>query len=279
MVAVLAEAFMDAPTDRAGITITGLGVGDSTVTLWRLADGDREALSGYRRVMMNDAEFVEDTHCPLGRNVTYEVEVLSGPLGASRTSSNTVFLPSVTGFLQDALVPENCVPIVGKRRDNGDIYLRAEALQSLEYQADISIFKIMGNRKPMALFGERMAETGLDTSVGTRSAEQNTKLLELIQSSAQLVFRPLPEWGDIGLEGTMFIANAVARRTPVNVQYGGKITWWDLVSDVVAAPAIRVLTSTWTYGDVEILMSTYQQKQDLMAGKTYLDDLKNPIGG
>jgi len=30
---------------------------------------------------------------------------------------------------------------------------------------------------------------------------------------------------------------------------------------------------------VAILMDTYGQKQSLMAGRTYLDDLKNPLGG
>lgn len=279
MAAVTVEALMDSPADRAGITITGLGVGTSLVTVWQIADGNRNPVQGYEGATMNDAAYVTDHFCPLGRNVRYEVEVLSGPLGASRATSNTVFLPSVVGWIQDALVPQNSVPVVGQRRSDGDIYLRAKALQSLEYNADVSIFKIMGNKKPMALFGERMAETGLDTSIGLRSAEQNARLKKLLKSTAQLVFRPLPEWGEIDLEGTLYLANATARQTPVNVMMGGRLTWWDLVSDVVDAPAIKVLTSTFTYGDVDILMSTYQQKQDLMAGKTYLDDLKNPIGG
>jgi len=270
---------MDSPCDRAGITITGLGIGNSLVTVWQLADGARNPVPGYRRVIMNDATFLTDFYCPLGRDVRYEVEVLSGPLGASRTTSAPVFLASTTGWIMDALIPQTAVPVVGQRRDDGDIYLRGSALAALEYNADVSIYKIMGSNKPMALFGERMAEMGLDTSLGTRSAEQNAKLKKLLKSTAQLVFRPLPAWGDLELEGTMHLANATARQVPVTVQMGGKITWWDLVSDVVAAPAIKVLTATFTYGDVAILMATYQQKQDLMAGRTYLDDLKNPIGG
>ncbi|MGC0237273.1 hypothetical protein [Arthrobacter sp. SD76] len=279
MADISAVALMDSPADRAGITITGLGVGTSVVTLWQIADGNRNPVQGFEGTTMNDAAYVTDHFCPLGRSVRYELEVLSGPLGASRATSNTVVVPSVVGWIQDALVPQNAVPVVGQRRNDGDIYLRAQALQALEYNADVSIFKIMGSKKPMALFGERMAEMGLDTSVGTRSAEQNARLKKLLRYTAQLVFRPLPEWGELELEGTLYLANAKARQTPVNVMMGGKVTWWDLVSDVVDAPAIKVLTSTFTYGDVDILMSTYQQKQDLMAGKTYLDDLKNPIGG
>lgn len=265
--------------DSAGITITGLGVGESTVTLWRSTEKRRKPVQGYRRAVMNDGEYVVDPFCPLGRNVTYELEVISGPLGPSRVTSAAVFLPSTTGWLSDALVPQSSVPLVGSRTDNNDIYLRGEALAALERDAEVSLYKIMGDKEPMALFGERMASKGVDTSVGTRSAEENTRLEELLGSTAQLVFRPLPEWGDVGLQGTMYLANPVMRRLDVNKRMGGNLTWWELKSDQVAAPTIRVLTGTFTYGDIEMLMTTYQQKQDLMAGKTYLDDAKNPLGG
>ena len=279
MVAVLAEGFLDAPCPRVGLTITDLGIGDSLLTVWRSADGERNPVSGHRRITANDATFITDYHAPVGRPVTYEIEVITGPGGASRTVSNAVTLETGgVGFIMDPLIPQSAVPVVGKRGTNEDIYLRGAALSSLEYAADVSIFKIMGQRNPMALFGQRMAETGLDTSMGTRSAEQNARLKKLLQSTANLMFRPSPEWGQLELSGSLFLANATARQTPVNVLMGGNLTWWDMQSDVVQAPAIKVLTAIFTYGDVQILMDTYQQKQDLMAGKTYLEDLKSPIG-
>jgi len=261
MVTVTVDALMGTP-DSAGVTITGLGVGESLLTVWRTADGIRKPVQGERRIVMNDAGYVVDHFPPLGRNVTYEVEVLSGPLGPSRTTAAPVLVPSVTGWLSDALVPQNSVPLVGAPWSNRDIYLRGEAMAELEFQADISMYKVMGSNEPMALFGERMAANSVDTSVGIRSAEQNAKLHDLLRSTAQLVFRPLPEWGDLGLDGVMYLANATATRMDVNKRMGGELTWWELKSPQVAAPAIRVLTGTFTYGDVEIMMSTYQQKQD-----------------
>jgi hypothetical protein len=64
------------------------------------------------------------------------------------------------------------------------------------------------------------------------------------------------------------------------------LTWWELQSDVVAAPAIRVLTATFTYGDVAILFSTWGDKKAAVvaaaaaAGEapTYLFDVKHPLG-
>jgi hypothetical protein len=276
MVAVAVEAFLTGPCARVGITITDLGVGDSVVSLWRTADGEREAVQGERRRTFNDGAYVEDWGAPLGRPVTYEVEVLSGPNGADRVTSEPVTVAATVGYLQDALDPHTAVPIIADHKDG--IYLRAASLSEFERQADVSIFKVMGSSKPMALIGQRMAELGVDTSVSTRTAEDNSRLAALLGSSANLLFRPLPEWGDLGLSGSMYLANPSFVRRPVNVSYGGDLTWWDLKSDVVAAPALRVLTALFTYGDVMMLFTTYQDKLDAMAGATYLDDLKNPLG-
>lgn len=279
MVAVVVEAFPDfSPCPRAGVTVTGLGIGASVVSVWRTADGVRSSVRGARRIPMNDAAYVIDYDAPLGRPVTYEVEVLSGPSGASRVTSSAVTVDATEGCIMDPLVPQSAVAVSGGKTSDGP-YLRASALSQLEYQADIQVFNVMGSSKPLALFGQRMAERGLDTSMSTRSAEQNARLKKLLRSTAQLLFRPLPEWGEFELEGTLFLANATATQLPVDVSWGGELTWWEMKSDVVAAPTIRVLTATFTYGDVAILMSTYGQKQALMAGKTYLDDLKNPLGG
>lgn len=285
-VSVLVEPIIGAPCDRAGITITGLGVGASVVSVWRTAGGERNPVRGARRVGMNDASYVVDFDAPLGRPVTYEVEVVSGPGGPSRTVAAPVTIASVTGFLLDPLVPQTAVPVVGSRNSAGDIYLKSPALSQLEYRAEVSIFNVMGSDKPLALFGQRMAESGLDTSLATRSAEENARLKKLLRSTGQLLFKPLPEWGEFELSGTLFLANASAKQLPVDVSWGGNLTWWDLQSDVVAAPAVKVLSATFTYGDVALLFSTYQAKQDAVvaaaaaAGEspTYLFDLKRPLG-
>jgi hypothetical protein len=278
MVAVSVEAFPEFdPSPRVGITITDLTVGASVVSVWRIADGERNPVRGARRADMSDSDYVIDYDVPLGRKVSYEVEVVSGPQRLSRVTSSSVTVNAATGCIMDPLIPESAVPVIGGKGD--DVYLRSSALSELEYQADVQVYNIMGSSKPLALFGQRMAERGLDTSMSTRSAEQNARLEGLLKSTAQLLFRPLPGWGTRTLPGTMFLANATATQLPVDVSWGGNLTRWDLKSDVVAAPTIKVLTATFTYGDVSILFETYGQKQDLMLGKTYLDDLKNPIGG
>jgi len=278
-IAITAAALAGGPCPSTGITITGLGTGSaSVVSIWRNADGGREAVPGYRRVSMTDASYLTDFYVHTGIPVTYELEVISGPSGASRVTSAPVTVASDTGWIMDALLPDTAIPVTGKRVANG-FELMASSLKDLEYAADVSIFTVMGSDKPLALFGQRMAARGVDTRIATRSAEQNAKLAALLKSTAQLHFRPAPGWSNLQFGGSQFIANPSARQLPVTPHWGGKLTWWDLKSDVVAAPAIRVLTATFTYGDVAQLYSTYQKKQTAMAGKKYLDDLKNPLGG
>jgi hypothetical protein len=258
-----------------GLTITGLGVGDSVVSVWRTADGERNPVRGARGTTIVDAGFVTDYDAPLGRPVFYEVEVITGPGGASRTLTPTMTVESATGWLMDPLVPQSAVPVVGGEGEDGP-YLRGEALAQLEYAADVSLINIMGSDKPMALFGQRMAARGVPLSLGADLLENNVKLKQLLLSTAQLLFRPLPEFGD--LPGTMFVSIPSAVEIPVDVAEGSYLTWWDLKADTVAAPVLKVLTATFTYGDVALLFATYQQKQDAAAGKTYLDDLKSPFG-
>jgi len=278
MVAVSVVALTGAPCQRVEVTITGLGVGESVVSVWRTADGVREPVPGSRRAVMNDAAYVVDYYAPLGRPVTYEVEVLSGPSGASRVTSSAVTVESVTGVIMDPLIPESAVQITRRLLPTGEATFAVNALAKLDYVADVSVYKIMGSDKPLALFGQRMAAAGVDFSMITDAAEQNSRMRDLLRSTAQLLVRVPASWTD-ALPGSCFASVATVSEAPVEASVGGALSVWSLTGDVVAAPTIKVLTATFTYGDVEILMDTYAQKQDLMAGKTYLDDLKNPIGG
>jgi hypothetical protein len=274
MVAVSVEALTDAPCPRVGITVTDLGIAESVVSVWRTADGEREPVRGARRVIMSDAEYVIDYDAPLGRRITYEVEVINGPSGASRVTAAPVTVESSAGWITDPLIPQTAVAITKRMLPTGEATFTVAAMKKLDYAADMKLFTILGSSKPMVLFGQRMAAAGVDFSIVTDAAEQNSRLRELLTTAGQLLVRVPASWTDV-LPGSWFAAVDTVSEAPT----GDTLTTWNLAGNTVAAPTIKVLTATFTYGDVAILFETYQQKQDLMAGKTYLDDLKNPIGG
>jgi len=277
MVVVVAEALVDAPAPRVGLTLTGLGVGDSLVSVWRTADGEREPVRGGRRVTLTDAAFLVDWDAPLGRPVSYEVEVITGPAGASRTTSDPVTVDSDSAWVMDPLVPQSAVAIGRRMVPGAGATFAVSALAKLEYVSETQVFKILGSDKPLALFGQRMAAAGVDFSLITESAEQTSRLRKLLASTAQVLVRVPASWTD-AIPGSCFTMIASASEAPFG-SGDDRLSVWSLTGDTVQAPVIRVLTASFSYGDVAILMDTYQQKQDLMAGRTYLDDLKNPLGG
>jgi len=276
--AVSVEAITTAPCPRVGITITALGATESVVSVWRVADGERNPVRGARRAVMNDAAYVIDYDAPLGRPITYEIEVISGPSGVGIFSSAPVTVTSDSSWIMDPLDPQSAVAIRRSLTAAGEPVFQVEAMSSFEYQAKSSMFEIMGSDRPMALLGQRAAATGINLSLMTDMAEQNNRVRDLFKQSSQLLVRVPPSVTD-AIEGACFVAVATVVEGSTKAHTGRALTRWTVQGDTVAAPTIQVLTATFTYGDVEILFSTYQQKQTLMAGKKYLDDLKNPIGG
>lgn len=285
MVAVTVEAFTDAPCPRVGITTVDLGVGNSVVSLWRYADGAREPVRGHRRVTMNDASYVVDFDVPLGRPVTYEVEVLSGPSGAVRVTSEPVLVDADTGWIMDPLIPQSAVAINRGYLPDGSATFTVNALSKLDYVSDTQVFNVLGSTRPMALFGQRMAASGVDFSMITDAAEETSRMRSLLQSSGQFLVRVPLSWTG-ALPGSCFASVATVSERPVDAGMGGVLSVWSLTGDTVQAPTIRVLTAEFTYGDVALLFSTYQAKQDAVvaaaavAGEspTYLFDLKRPLG-
>lgn len=278
MAAVVVEALLDAPCPRVGVTITGLGVGVSLVSVWRAADGERFPVRGARRVQMNDAHFVVDYDAPLGRPVMYEVEVLSGPNGPSRVTSSAVTVDSDSAWVMDPLVPQSAVAVSRRMSRAGEPVFLAAALRNVEYAAKVSSFEVMGSSRPVALFGQRAAATGVDVSLITDAVDQNLRLRQLLQQTSMVLVRVPASVTDV-LEGSCFLSVATVAEESRMAHSGIALTTWKLTGDTVQAPTIKVLTASFTYGDVAMLMSTYGQKQDLMGGKSYLDDLKNPLGG
>jgi len=285
MATVTVEALLDAPCPRAGLTITGLGVGESVVSVWRTADGERNPVRGARRAVMNDATFLVDYDAPLGRPITYELEVISGPAGASRITSAPVTVDSAEAWIMDPLVPQSAVAISRRMSSMGEPVFMVTAMRNFEYQANISVYEIMGSDRPMALIGQRAAARGVNLSLVTDMAEQNSRVRNLFKQASQILVR-VPKSLTDAIEGSCFLSVATIAEDSRKAHTGRALTTWTVQGDTVAAPTIKVLTATFTWGHVSILFDTWGQKRDAViaaasaAGEspTWLFDLKHPIG-
>lgn len=268
-----------APADRVTVTITDLPATPQTVTIWRTADGERQAVRGYRKIEVVSADTVDDFEAPMYRVLTYEIEILAGTSVGAATNNGTVTLdPGVPryGWIQDPLDPGSAMKIYGDIVTGGETTLMDEAIKKLDYPADVTLIPILGNNKPVALLSQRMAASGVSFKMGTNSAGQAAALRDILNQAPLALIRTVPEWG-AALPGLCYIAPTTPAELPKTEAWGGSIIEWEITSPLVAAPTMAVVVALWTYGTVTA-WSTYQQAQTAFTGKTYLYAKNNPAG-
>ena len=98
-IALLAKT--DAPCDRVEITITDLQPASQRVTLWKTADGERSAVRSYENVEIIGSDVTTDYEVPLGRSVSYDLEVLVGTGLNGPTATASITLNATSGWIQD----------------------------------------------------------------------------------------------------------------------------------------------------------------------------------
>jgi len=275
----------DAPCPRVVITVQDLSPTDNVCNLWLTADGLRTAVRGARNVTINAATAFTDFEVPLGRQVSYSVEVLSGVMFGQTMPSATTTVQSPldsanepTWWIQDPLVPGSAISLSVTKGNSSRPYLTAAAVKSLERTADVSIVPIMGSALPVAIGGQRLAAANVDFSTFTNAAQVATTLRNLLSQTAVLLLRNPGTGSEAGLPGAAYMGTPTATERPVTVAFGGTLTQWDVKGSQVASPAASIVVPIWTYGAVGQLWLTYQAAQDANSTRTYLDALKSPNG-
>ena len=273
---VTVVAKTDAPCPRVEVTVTNLSTGTTVFNIWRTADGLRKIVRSARNRSAVGSDALIDYEAPLGRSVTYDIEVVSGVTTAQPTTPGTTTVTSATWWIQDPLVPGTAQPLAVRKKD-GAISLTAAAVKNLEYASGVSIIPILGSPEPVALVGPRQIAANVDFSMFTTTAQATTTLRNLLQQAPILLVRDNGTRND-GLPALAYLAAQAPAEQPVTVAFGGTLTAWKLQGNLVAAPTLNVLVPIWTYGTVAALWSTYQAAQTTLAAKTYLDVLKSPSG-
>lgn len=272
------EPYVDAPVPRVGITVTGLDpVGPSVVTVWRSsAGGKRRKVRGWSSRVVYGSDFTLDYEAPLGRLVTYDMQVITGAVVPLRLSDSTT-LDVDHGYIQDPLLPLGAVAVSGDRDER---YFTGTAFQELEYAVESSQVAILGSDEPVALTGQRLAASGVSFDMITKAAQEATDLRNLLSTTPLVLVRPLPKFGP--LPDLIYTVPSVIEQ-PVDVSWGGSFTRWNLTGNTVAPPSIQVLVALWTYDQVQALRDgmTYDQVQAVSdaAASTYLADQRDPTMG
>lgn len=267
-----------APCPRVNITIADIDPSVNEVTLWRTSDGKRRAVRGTREwKVTGGSDAVTDYEVPLNTATQYELEVIEGISAKAVTTPASITVTDTKGWIQDPLDPGSAVPLYADLGPDGEPSLSVEALAQFDYEADVSLVKVMGSSEPIAFIGQRMAASSVPFHMFTDQAQQSTNLRNLLRQAGPVLIRPLPVWSN-GLPVLCYLSVKTVSEKPVNEAYGGQIIEWHLSGDLVAAPAVNIVVLVTTYGTVQALWTTYQQAQTALAAKTYLQVKLSPSG-
>jgi hypothetical protein len=272
---VITLAQGSSPSPNVQITYQDFDPGTNNINVWRTADGKRRPVRGARRRNVVASDFVTDYEAPLGRTVSYDIEVLSGVCaGVVITTATTTITSSASGWLSDPLVPSSAVAVYGDVGPNGEPGLDFDALAQLDYKAAVSSAVVIGTSEPVAQIGQRQEAANVDVNVTTLSTTQATALKALIMSAGALLFRPLAGWAS-QLPGLCYLGAGTVSLLPAE-KYGAQMNGWKVKGDIIAPPGAAIVAPTTTYGTVSANYATYSAFNAAHTGQQYLDVIKNP---
>lgn len=253
------------PCPRVEITVTVTGT--QSVTVWRTADGQRAKVRGADGVSSQGAFFVVDYEVPLARTVSYTASLD----GAAEGPASTVVIPQTYAWVQDPLAPAQSAP-VSLTGEYEESFVGHRSLTSITYGLPSEMVRILGSSYSVALGGTRQAASRVPFDVFCQTAEAASKIRSILTEAFPVLLRPLP--GMPGLPPAAFVTVGDVVEEPLDARFGGTLTRFPLVVDVVAGPSVRVVVPVWTYGDVAALWATYGEVS--ATGRTYLDMLRDP---
>ncbi|WP_127572790.1 hypothetical protein [Georgenia faecalis] len=268
---IAAQIELAAPAPAVGITISGLDeTAPSRVALYRQHAGEgRTVVQGASDVSMTGAGYVVDYLPPLGRVVTYTVEVLEGAI-VPAVLSTQVEIETQAAWLQDALNPLLAAEIgLSRAAGGGDIWFTTGALARLERHIAAQTVVPMGSRYPVIMEGTRQAPAGIPLTMITAAAEAGSRLRTLLSESQHLVLRVPPRMSQ--LDAVVHLGDVQMPEEPLT----DSMSRWLVTGTQTRGPRVGVYTALWTYDDIAALYAgaTYT---DVADGRTYVEWQRAP---
>lgn len=264
-----------APAPAVGITVEGLDPNAPTrLALYRQISGQpRTLVQGAGDVSATGAGYWVDYLPPLGRTITYMVDILEGAATPDVTSAQFT-IESETAWLQDALNPLMAIEVAIRPRRGQMTWFTTGAFDALERAIPAETIEVMASRFPAIMQGARQAPASVPFPMITAAAEAASQLRTVLTESRHLVLRVPPVVRH--LDAVVYLGGVSVIEDPRrDSYYGGTITRWDAAGTQVRGPRIGVYTALWTYDDIQAMYEG-QTYAGIMDGRTYVDWQRAP---
>jgi hypothetical protein len=262
------------PVPSVEIYFSSLGTGSpTTITVYRLADGETEIVRTANRAPATTAFTVVDYEVPFGVVVTYFSEVFNAAgtsLGLSSTVTTTVDSDSV--WIHDPLDLSNILVVTPY---SSDASLGQDSFSQIERGYSFNSSNVIGKKKPIIQFYGEKAIQGLNFEVIT-STNVAFDALENLLSVAPIVIRTPPRFYNLP---RLLYGVLQGSQEPLTWHLSTSdqpITRWSLTLDETEAPGIDLVFGYFTYSYWASRYATYTLANSAYGTGTYIDAVRNP---
>lgn len=239
----------------------------ATITVWRIADGVKEAVSGAFGAVVSGAFVVTDWKVPFGVVSTYFAEIFDAD-GASVTGAQgNIQVDESDVWLQSQTDPTASTTILLEDASFGKVS-RTRRTQQVW---------VAGLPRPFEQDWGKGPIESLPFTAYTRTAEE-ALALDAIISASPLLIRTPPSF--VTLPRLLSASVRTPEQEPLDWATGGSAIVWSLMVDEVQPVSAAILRPLVTYQDwADAFPSTdftYADVQAVYGAGTYLDAQRNP---
>jgi hypothetical protein len=269
------EEATGAPCKAMQITVSGLGLTATEVTVQRTADNETWTVPGWFNRKVTDADTETDFAIPLGRPVTYTMFV-----NGVQFTQQTITLASTCGYVQDPYDPTSAMPVNTILTDTNVLTLGKGALDSRTHVSNATKATVMGAKRQYSISGQRLADGSVIMLIHAWKNTVSDQFKAMSEGAPILLFRGLPSWGSI--PGLAYMDGPVQEYAVNRYQHPGNnnaLTQWTITGDLVQAVSRLPITGKATYDQVaaEVAGATYATVQGRSGSRHYLDIQANPL--
>lgn len=246
--------------------------GTDSISVYRLADGERTLVRNASAVSMSGSFAVVDYEAPLGTLLTYSAETFIAGVSDGISATATITLSSSDVWLQDPLNPNAAIKV--SLTGGTDYTLAMDSFNSLTRQTVTNKYNVLGRSKPVTAFFGRKSLEGitLDVLVDNANFDDFNDLMDaqplLIRTPSALRYLPRSLYCTV---------SAVEEPVDWYLNEGTDLTRFKLTVDEVEGQTLTIFVNLYTYSQYEAKYATYTAAGAVYGSYDYTYVTRNPL--
>lgn len=264
--------YKSTPIPSVEIYWSSFPAGTDTISVYRLADGERVLVRNASAVAASGSFSITDYEAPFGTLLTYSAETFIAGVSDGTSATATITLDVSDVWIQDPLNLTSAVKVAVAGGSN--FTLAKDSFNSLTRSSVINKSVVLGRSKPVVQFYGRKSLEGLTLDI---LADNSTfgVLNDLLDVQPLLIRTP----ASIGYLPRSLYCTVTAVEEPVDwsLSAGTEMSRFKLTVDEVEGQNLTVFVNLFTYTDYANKYATYNAAATVYGSFDYTYVTRNPL--